>query len=72
MNYGIVVTDVRIKRTDLPGENENSVYTRMISERESTAQEYFSKGDAEKNRIIADTDRKVTRNALQRPRLKRK
>ncbi|MFD2213694.1 protease modulator HflC [Metabacillus endolithicus] len=58
-NYGIVVTDVRMKRTDLPAENEQSVFTRMISERESTAQGYLSKGDAEKNRIIAETDREV-------------
>lgn len=58
-NYGILVTDVRIKRTDLPAENEESVFKRMISERESKAQEYLSKGDAQKNRIIADTDRKV-------------
>lgn len=58
-NYGIVVTDVRIKRTDLPEENEQSVYTRMISERESKAQEYLSMGDAEKNRIIAKTDQEV-------------
>jgi modulator of FtsH protease HflC len=57
--YGIVVVDVRMKRTDLPEENENSVYTRMISERESKAQEYLSKGDAEKNRITAQTDREV-------------
>ncbi|WP_243386082.1 protease modulator HflC [Bacillus kexueae] len=59
-NYGIVVIDVRMKRTDLPEENEKSVYTRMISERESKAQEYLSMGDAEKNRIIAETDRQVT------------
>ena len=59
-NYGIVVTDVRIKRTDLPEENEQSVYTRMISERQSTAQEYLSMGDASKTRIIANTDREVT------------
>lgn len=58
-NYGILVTDVRIKRTDLPEENEQSVYTRMISERESKAQEYLSMGDAEKNRIIAKTDKEV-------------
>lgn len=58
-NYGIVVTDVRVKRTDLPEENEQSVYTRMISERETKAQEYLSKGDADKNRIEADTDREV-------------
>lgn len=55
--YGIVVSDVRIKRTDLPAENEQSVYTRMISERESTAQDYLSQGDAEKNKIMAETDR---------------
>ncbi|MFJ7637526.1 protease modulator HflC [Peribacillus sp. NPDC097264] len=58
-NYGISLTDVRIKRTDLPAENEESVYKRMISERESKAQEYLSKGDAKKNRTIANTDRKV-------------
>ena len=58
-NYGIIVTDVRIKRTDLPPENEQSVFTRMISERQSKAQEYLSKGDADKNRIIAETDKKV-------------
>jgi modulator of FtsH protease HflC len=58
-NYGIVVTDVRMKRTDLPKENEQSVFTRMISERESKAQEYLSMGDAKKNVIIADTDRQV-------------
>lgn len=57
--YGITVIDVRIKRTDLPAENEASVYTRMISDRESTAQGYLSKGDAQKNRIIAKTDKDV-------------
>ena len=53
------MTDVRVKRTDLPAENEQSVYTRMISERQSTAQEYLSKGDADKQRIEAETDRQV-------------
>jgi len=57
--YGIRVEDVRIKRTDLPDENEQSVYRRMISERETKAQEYLSQGDAEKSRIIAQTDRDV-------------
>ncbi|QPC47197.1 protease modulator HflC [Mangrovibacillus cuniculi] len=59
-SIGITVLDVRMKRTDLPSENEQAVYTRMISERESKAQEYLSKGDASKNRIIAETDREVT------------
>ncbi|KMJ57007.1 tail fiber protein [Bacillus sp. LL01] len=58
-NYGVVVTDVRMRRTDLPPENEESVFTRMISERQSTAQEYLSRGDADKNRIMANTDREV-------------
>jgi len=57
--YGIVVTDIRMKRTDLPAENEQSVFTRMISERESTAQEYLSRGDAQKNIIEAQTDKEV-------------
>ncbi|MDL4840654.1 protease modulator HflC [Aquibacillus rhizosphaerae] len=57
--YGIQVDDVRIKRTDLPDENEQSVFNRMISERESKAQEYLSQGEAEKNRIRAQTDRDV-------------
>ncbi|MFD1206937.1 MULTISPECIES: protease modulator HflC [Sporosarcina] len=58
-NFGIEVIDVRMKRIDLPEENEHSIYTRMISERESTAQAYLSEGDAEKQRIEAETDREV-------------
>jgi membrane protease subunit HflC len=58
-DYGIEVIDVRIRRTDLPAENEQSVYTRMISERESIAQKYLSEGDADKRRIEAQTDRQV-------------
>jgi membrane protease subunit HflC len=58
-NYGISVTDVRMKRIDLPEENEDAVYRRMISERNSIAQDYLSQGDAEANRIRANTDREV-------------
>ncbi|MCA0988987.1 protease modulator HflC [Guptibacillus algicola] len=57
--YGISVTDVRMKRTDLPDANEKSVFQRMISERESKAQEYLSQGDAEADRIKAETDKEV-------------
>ncbi|ANU25714.1 protease modulator HflC [Planococcus versutus] len=57
--YGIQVLDVRIKRTDLPEENEQSVYTRMISERESTAQNYLSQGDAKKREMEAQADRQA-------------
>ncbi len=58
-NYGIEVVDVRIRRTDLPAENEQSVFTRMISERESIAQNYLSAGDATKRSTEAETDRTV-------------
>ena len=57
--YGIEVVDVRIKRTDLPEENEQSVYNEMISDRESVAQKFLSTGDADKRRIEAETDSKV-------------
>ena len=57
--YGIQVVDVRMKRTDLPAENEQSVYTRMISERDSTAQDYLSQGDARKREIEAQADREA-------------
>jgi len=57
--YGIEVVDVRIKRIDLPQENEQSVFNEMISERQSIAQEFLSTGDADKRRIEAETDRTV-------------
>lgn len=56
---GIELVDIKMKRADLPASNEESVYQRMISERESTAQEYLSQGDAEALKIIAETDRQV-------------
>lgn len=58
-NFGIEVVDVRIRRTDLPQENEQSVYTRMVSERQSIAQKYLSEGDAEKRSGEAKTDQEV-------------
>lgn len=58
-NYGISITDIRMKRTDLPEENEQAIFRRMVSERQSTAQDYLSQGDAEANRIRANTDREV-------------
>ena len=58
-NYGIEVVDVRIRRTDLPSDNEQAVYTRMISERESQSQKYLSEGDANKRRKEAETNQDV-------------
>ncbi len=58
-NYGIEVIDVRIKRTDLPEENKESVYKRMISDRESIAAGYLSEGDEESKKITSNADRQA-------------
>lgn len=54
---GIEIIDVRIKRTDLPEENKESVYNRMISDRRSIAASYLSQGDEEARRITSAADR---------------
>lgn len=58
-NYGIEVIDVRIKRTDLPEENKESVYNRMISDRQSIAAQYLSEGDEESRKITSNADRQA-------------
>jgi membrane protease subunit HflC len=58
-NYGIQIIDVRIKRTDLPDENKQSVYNRMISDRQSIAAAYLSEGDEESRKIMAKADREA-------------
>lgn len=57
--YGIEVIDVRIKRTDLPPENKESVYNRMISDRQSIAAGYLSEGDEESRKITSNADRQA-------------
>ena len=56
---GISVADIRIKRTDLPSETYQNIYTRMITERERIAAEYRSEGDRDLLQIQSATDRKV-------------
>ncbi|MDF2921807.1 MAG: rane protease subunit, stomatin/prohibitin [Paenibacillaceae bacterium] len=58
-NYGIEIIDVRIKRTDLPEENKQSVYNRMISDRQSIAAGYLSEGDEESRKITSNADRQA-------------
>jgi membrane protease subunit HflC len=58
-NFGIQIIDVRIKRTDLPEENKQSVYNRMISDRQSIAAGYLSEGDEESRKITSKADREV-------------
>jgi|HigsolmetaAR203D_1030402.scaffolds.fasta_scaffold00622_10 membrane protease subunit HflC len=58
-NYGIEIIDVRIKRTDLPEENKQSVYNRMISDRLAIAAGYLSEGDEESRKITSNADRQA-------------
>lgn len=57
--YGIEIVDVRIKRTDLPDENKQSVFNRMISDRQSIAAGYRSEGDEESRKITSNADRQA-------------
>ncbi|HEX7111253.1 MAG TPA: protease modulator HflC [Mizugakiibacter sp.] len=54
---GITVTDVRIKRIDLPDEVSESVYNRMKAERLRIANGLRSTGKEEAAKIEADADR---------------
>ncbi|MBE6575502.1 MAG: protease modulator HflC [Ruminococcaceae bacterium] len=57
--YGINVVDVKIKRLDLPSDNEQAVYSRMISERNQIAEKYRADGEYEASIIINDVDKQV-------------
>jgi len=60
ISYGIEIVDVRIKRVDLPQENEESIYARMKAERDRKANQYRSEGDEESQKIIATTEKEKT------------
>jgi membrane protease subunit HflC len=55
--FGIEISNVRIKRIDLPAEVSNSVFTRMEAERERVAKDLRSKGAEEAEKIRSDADR---------------
>src|SRR5438093_6532672 len=59
--YGIEVQDVRIKRADLPEQNEKAVFARMQAERERQAKQYRAEGaeEAQKIRSEAEKDREI-------------
>jgi membrane protease subunit HflC len=58
--YGIEVVDVRIKRVDLPRENEESIYARMDAERKRQANKFRSEGEEEAQKIRALTEKDKT------------
>lgn len=58
--YGIVILQAQIKSLDLPDDNKEAVYERMISERQNIAASYTAEGNSEAQKIRNDTDRQVT------------
>jgi modulator of FtsH protease HflC len=60
MEYGINIVDVRIKRADLPSENEKNIFARMEAERNRIAKQYRAEGKEEAAKIIAETEREKT------------
>ncbi len=59
-DYGIEVLDVRIKRTDLPPENERAIFGRMRAERERQAKQYRSEGQEESAKVRSEAERERT------------
>ena len=59
-DYGIEIIQSEIKSLDLPDDNTESVYERMISERQNIAATYKAEGNAEAQKIRNQADRDVS------------
>ena len=57
--YGIGLLAVETKHLDLPDDNKEAVYQRMISERNNIAASYTAEGESEATKIRSETDREV-------------
>lgn len=58
--YGIELIAMEIKRLDLPDDNKNAVYERMISERNNIAASFTAEGEAEATKIRTQTDYEIS------------
>lgn len=60
-DFGIEVVDLQLRGTDLPAENSEAIFNRMISERNQEAQEFRSRGDeiAQEIKSTADKERTI-------------
>lgn len=57
--YGITIVKTEIKSLDLPDDNKEAVYQRMISERNNIAASYQAKGESDAQKIKNETDKEV-------------
>lgn len=58
--YGIKVIAVETKSLDMPDDNKQSVYERMISERNNIAASYTAEGKSSAQKILNDTSKEVS------------
>ncbi len=58
-SYGIELISVETKHLDLPSDNKNAVFERMISERGQIAATYTAEGESEAQKIRNTTDKEV-------------
>ncbi|MGD9800060.1 MAG: protease modulator HflC [Parvularculaceae bacterium] len=56
---GVEIIDVKIRRADLPLQNSQAVFQRMITERNQLAQQIRAEGNEESQKITAQADREV-------------
>jgi membrane protease subunit HflC len=59
-SFGIDVIDVRIRRADLPPENNQAIYARMQSERQQQAAQYRGEGAEAAQTVRANAERERT------------
>lgn len=57
--FGIEIIDVKIRRADLPTQNSEAVFQRMITERKQLAQQFRAEGNEAAARLRAQADRQV-------------
>lgn len=57
--YGIEILQVQIKMLDLPADNKEAVYARMVSERKNIAAAYQAEGEAEAQKIKNTADKEI-------------
>ena len=58
--FGIQIVDVRIRRADLPEENSQAIFSRMVSERQQQAAQYRGEGAEAAQTVRANADRERT------------
>jgi len=58
--YGIELVAVEVKKLDLPDDNKQAVYNRMISERGNIAAQYTAEGKSSARMIENTTDKEVS------------